>query len=126
MTRGRFSHPVASLQDGVWKCARAAAESLGQIGDPSAIAPLNDPLLRETSRQLPQAVIRHVINSITVADVKRPVVESPAPVMTAPPAAEPPNQRVVEKASEPQVEKAKTPRAGAPSARSFYRVSELV
>ena len=94
---------VASLQDGAPEVRRAATESLGQIGDRSAIAPLNELMLRETSRQLPEAVIRHAINSITVTAVKRsstpdvpalrvaetPVVktEMPARSVAEPPAA---------------------------------------
>src|SRR5882672_6977879 len=70
---------IAALNDGAPEVRRAATESLGQIGDPSAIAPLNEFLLRETSRQLPEAVIRHAINSIAVAEARRsPVAETPA------------------------------------------------
>src|SRR6266545_3380157 len=70
---------IALLQDGAPDLRRAAVESLGQIGDPAAIAPLNELLLRETSRQLPEAVIRHAINSITVTEAQRPCVPaSPA------------------------------------------------
>src|SRR5204863_9122055 len=54
-------------------------------GDPSALQPLNDLLQRETSRQLPEAVVRHAINSITVTEVKRtsPVEKSSLRVVDA-------------------------------------------
>jgi hypothetical protein len=57
-------HLIAALEDEAPEVRRAATESLGQIGDPAAISPLNDLLLRETDPQLPEAVIRHAINSI--------------------------------------------------------------
>ncbi len=69
------THLVAALLDTAPEVRRAAVESLGQIGESSAIGPLNDLLLRETSRQLPEAVIRHSINSITVSAAKQNVEE---------------------------------------------------
>ena len=66
------AHLIASLDDSAPEVRRAAVESLGQLADPSAIAPLNELLLRETSRQLPTAVIRHAINSIAVNEIKHP------------------------------------------------------
>ena len=93
-------HLIAALDDGAPEVRRAAVESLGQIGDPAAIAPLNELLLRETSRQLPAAVIRHAINSIAVNEVKHPA-PSESPESTA---AESPAPRV----AEPQKEKIET------------------
>src|SRR5207244_13212426 len=52
------THLIASLHDTAPEVRRAATESLGQLGDPAAIPSLNDLLLRETSRQLTEAVIR--------------------------------------------------------------------
>ncbi len=75
------SHLVTALSDGAPEVRRASTEALGQIGDASALAPLNELLLTETSRQLPQAVIRHAINSISITQGK--VMDKPAP----PPAA---------------------------------------
>src|SRR6266542_635386 len=69
------THLVAALLDTAPEARREAVESLGQIGESSAIGPLNDLLLRETSRQLPEAVIRHSINSITVSAAKQNVEE---------------------------------------------------
>ena len=63
------AHLIAALHDSAPEVRRSAVESLGQIGDPLAIKPLNDLLLRETSRQLPEAVIRHAIQSIAVPPV---------------------------------------------------------
>jgi HEAT repeat protein len=65
------AHLVASLYDTVPEVRRAAVESLGQIGDPAAISPLNDLLARETSGLLPEATIRNAINSITLKEFKR-------------------------------------------------------
>ena len=85
--REATTHLVASLEDGAPEVRKASVESLAQIGDPSAIAPLNALLLREKSRQLPAGVIRDAINSIAVnekrpaasasAVVESPVIESP-------------------------------------------------
>ena len=100
---------IASLRDGAPEVRRAAAESLGQIGDPAAIAPLNDLLLHETSRQLPQSVIRDAINSITVAAAKLSGAESAAPEMTAPTAPEAPVKKVADKVSKPEVAKMESP-----------------
>src|SRR6185295_1308641 len=74
------THLIASLEDGAPEVRRAAVESLGQLGDPAAIPALNELLLRETSRQLPSAVIRHAINSIAVYEVKHPSASESAPV----------------------------------------------
>jgi len=85
-------HLIAALYDSAPEVRRASVESLEQIGDGSAIKPLNDLLQRETSRQVPEAVIRQAINSITVTEVKRtPVAEKTA-------------LRVVEKQPEAPVE----------------------
>src|SRR5688572_11703906 len=69
------THLVASLQDSAPEVRRAATESLGQLGDPAAIPSLNELLLRETSRQLPEAVIRHAINLIAVTEAKNPIAQ---------------------------------------------------
>ena len=71
-------HLIGSLEDGAPEVRRAAVESLGQLGDPGALPALNELLLRETSRQLPPAVIRHAINSIAVNEVKHPSASEPA------------------------------------------------
>ena len=85
-------HLIAALYDSAPEVRRASVESLEQIGDGSAIKPLNDLLQRETSRQVPEAVIRQAINSITVTEVNRtPVAEKTA-------------LRVVEKQPEAPVE----------------------
>src|SRR6185436_18209511 len=60
------AHLLASLHDSAPEVRRASTEALGQLGDPAAIPSLNELLLRETSRQLPEAVIRHAINMIAV------------------------------------------------------------
>jgi hypothetical protein len=85
------AHLIAALYDSAPEVRKASVESLGQIGDSSAIKPLNDLLQRETSRQLPEAVIRQAINSITVTEVKRTT------------GAEKPALRVVEKQPEAPV-----------------------
>src|SRR5688572_27221271 len=69
------THLVASLQDSAPEVRRAATESLGQLGDPAAIPSLNELLLRETSRQLPEALIRHAINLIAVTEAKNPITQ---------------------------------------------------
>ena len=97
-------HLIESLRDGAPEVRRAAAESLGQIGDPAAVAPLNELLLRETSRQLPAAVIRHVINSITVTAARRPASESPREALR-----ETPREAPVLRVVEPQIVKTETP-----------------
>lgn len=77
------AHLIAALDDSAPEVRRSAVESLGQIGDPSAIKPLNDLLLRETSRELPEAVIRHAIQSIAVPAVW-PVEKAPSPDAESP------------------------------------------
>ena len=71
---------VASLEDRAPEVRRAAVESLGQLGDPSAVPLLNELLSRETSHQLPSAVIRDAINAIAFHEGKHPSVsESSSP-----------------------------------------------
>src|SRR6266850_3360253 len=65
------AHLLASLHDSAPEVRRASTESLGQLGDPAAIPALNELLLRETSRPIPEAVIRRAINSIAVTEAKR-------------------------------------------------------
>lgn len=65
------AHLVAALKDNAAEVRRAATEALGQIGDPKAIAPLEDLLIRETNSQLPEAVVRHALNSIAVTEAKK-------------------------------------------------------
>ena len=73
------AHLIAALYDSAPEVRRASVEVLEQIGDGSAIKPLNDLLQRETSRQVSEDVIRQAINSITVTEVKRtPVAEKTA------------------------------------------------
>ena len=64
------AHLIAGLHDTAPEVRREAVESLGKIGDPAAISPLNDLLARETSRLLSEETIRSAINSITLRDVK--------------------------------------------------------
>ena len=68
------AHLVGALYDSAPEVRNSAVESLGQIGDPAAISALDDLLLRETSSQLPEAVIRHAINSIPVLEIAPPPV----------------------------------------------------
>jgi hypothetical protein len=65
------AHLVTALYDTAPEVRRASVESLGQIGNGAAISPLTDLLARETNRLVPEAVIRHAINSITVTEAKR-------------------------------------------------------
>src|SRR3989440_268619 len=82
------AHLLASLHDSAPEVRRASTESLGQLGDPAAIPPLNELLLRETSGQLPEAVIRHAINSIAVTEARSPTKQqTPALPVVAKPAA---------------------------------------
>jgi hypothetical protein len=64
-------HLAVGLHDIAPEVRRACVESLGQIGDGAGISPLTDLLARETNRLVPEAVIRHAINSITVTEAKR-------------------------------------------------------
>ena len=90
------AHLIASLHDSAPEVRRAATESLGQLGDPAAIPSLNELLMRETSRQLPEAVIRHAINSIAVTKAR-----SQTPPQTALPVVEKPAATSDEKKQEP-------------------------
>lgn len=65
------AHLVVSLRDPSVGVRRAAVESIGQIGDPAAVASLRELLKRESGRELPEAVIKHAIKSITVTQAKR-------------------------------------------------------
>ena len=56
---------MAALFDTAPEVRRSAVEALGEIGDPAAVAPLNDLVARETSRQVPPAMVRQAIDSIT-------------------------------------------------------------
>ena len=69
---------IAGLYDTAPEVRRAAVESLGQLGDPAAISPLNELLAHETSRLLPEATIRNAINSITLREVKRTTLDKRA------------------------------------------------
>ena len=80
---------ISALEDSAPEVRRAAVESLGQLGDSSAIAPLNDLSLRETSRQLPLAVIRHAINAIGVSETTVP--HRPEVRLDMPPSSNQPN-----------------------------------
>ncbi|HKP46358.1 MAG TPA: HEAT repeat domain-containing protein, partial [Pyrinomonadaceae bacterium] len=81
------SHLIAALFDTAPEVRRAAVESLAQTGDLAAISPLHDLLSRETSRQLPEAIIRHAINAITVTQAKQASKPIPAAqVLQQPPA----------------------------------------
>src|SRR5262245_11494742 len=64
-------HLASGLHDTAPEVRRACVESLGQIGDGAGISPLTDLLACETNRLVPEAAIRHAINSITVAEAKR-------------------------------------------------------
>src|SRR3989454_5558920 len=68
------THVNAALFDTAPEVRRAAVEALGQFGDPSAVAPLNELLARETSRQVPESLVRQAINSITPVDTVTPSV----------------------------------------------------
>jgi|GEM_PF-467204 len=78
-TRGT-AHLIGALYDSSPEVRRAAVESLGQLGDPVALPALNELLQREISHQLPEAVIRDAINSVTVTEVKRNDVPEKAPL----------------------------------------------
>src|SRR5882762_8125547 len=84
-SRVATAHLIAALFDSAPEVRRAAVESLGQLADPAAIAPLNDLLARQTSRQVPESVVRHSIHAIAAvkavrpADTFAPVTEAPAP-----------------------------------------------
>src|SRR5436190_1447848 len=70
-------HVVAALFDTAPEVRRSAVEALGEIGDPAAVAPLNDLVARETSRQVPPAMVRQAIDSITrLEPVQRRAVAS--------------------------------------------------
>jgi HEAT repeat protein len=56
---------VAALYDISPEVRRAAAESLGHIGDHAAIGPLNDLLARETNGGAQDSAIPQAIHSIT-------------------------------------------------------------
>lgn len=87
---GGTSQLIESLEDSAPEVRRAAVESLGLVGDPSALPALNALLLRENSRQLPPALIRHAINSIGVHESALPSVsESPAAPVSEPHHVEP-------------------------------------
>jgi hypothetical protein len=84
-------HLVAALCDGSAVVRRAAVESLGQTGDPSAITALNDLLSNETSPQVPEKLIEDSI--IALEAFERKVETTPA---------EKPTLRVVERSVEKQ------------------------
>ncbi len=73
-------HLATALKDRAAEVRRAAVESLGQLGDGSAIAPLQDLLTRENDPHVPEAVIRHAINSISVTEAKK-LPSQPKPAM---------------------------------------------
>ena len=62
------AHLIAALFDSAPEVRRAAVEALGQIGDPSAVVPLNALLARETSRQVPESTVRQAIESIATVE----------------------------------------------------------
>jgi HEAT repeat protein len=63
-SRVATAHLTAALFDSAPEVRHAAVEGLGQLGDPAAIGPLNDLLVRETSPELPADAIRHSIHAI--------------------------------------------------------------
>src|SRR4029077_4437412 len=75
-SRVATAHLIAALFDSAPEVRRAAVEGLGQLGDPAAIAPLNDLLARETSRQIPESAIRHSIDAIATVEAVKPVTSA--------------------------------------------------
>jgi hypothetical protein len=94
--RAATPHLVAALEDPSPEVRRAAVESLADIGDPEAQAPLESLLGREKDRKVPRGLIRRAIEASTLAvagdeetasAVAAPVEETPT-VEAAPVAAE--------------------------------------
>jgi len=108
---------ISALEDSAPEVRRAAVESLGQLGDAAAVGPLNDLLLRETSRQLPLAVIRHAINSLGVSEptIPRAVSSQTVPEAKEAPQSSPDVFSSYLKALSPQDSPVDLPRAVSPN-----------
>ena len=70
-------HLVAALEDSSPEVRRAAVESLAEVRDPAAVAPLEALRDREKNRKVPTALIQHAIEASVIGRTK---VEPPSPV----------------------------------------------
>ena len=69
-------HLVAALEDSSPEVRRAAVESLAEVRDAVAVAPLEALRDREKSRRVPKALIQHAIEASVIGRAK---LETPAP-----------------------------------------------
>jgi len=79
-------HLIAALDDSSPDVRRAAVEALMDLRDPAAIAPLNSLMQNENDRRVPQALIKHAIESCATSTDGEPV----APPASSLPSATPP------------------------------------
>lgn len=73
-------HLVAALEDPAPEVRRAAVESLAEVRDPAAVAPLEALRDREKNRKVPTALIQHAIEASVIGRMK---TETPPPVVTS-------------------------------------------
>lgn len=83
-------HLVAALEDSAPEVRRAAVESLAEVRDSAAVAPLESLRDREKDRRVPNALIQHAIEASVVGRAKaEPTAPVQAPYATTPLTEEP-------------------------------------
>jgi HEAT repeat protein len=70
-------HLVAALEDPAPEVRRAAVESLAEVRDPAAVAPLEALRDREKNRKVPTALIQHAIEASVIGRMKMETPTAP-------------------------------------------------
>ncbi len=78
-------HLIAALDDPAPEVRRAAVESLAEVRDPAAVAPLEALRTREKNRGVPKTLIQHAIEASVVGRAKaEPTAPVSSPYVTTP------------------------------------------
>jgi HEAT repeat protein len=106
-------HLIAALEDPSSDVRRASVEALAELRDPAALGPLEALRWRETSRQVPRALILRAVEACTPSVEETEAAVEPGVGAGAPEAAAPGGALISEVVAEPEVA---TPGAATPGA----------